>query len=578
MALPTRKKRYFPLYFVKQLMEQKYNRQDFAADALAGVVVALVAIPLGISLAISVGVAPQVGLYTTIIAGLVTAVMGGSRFQVTGPTAAFVAILLPIVHQHGYSGLVLTTGMAGIFLLGMGYARLGRMIQFIPYPVTTGFTAGIGVVILFLQVKDLLGLTLSRAPAGFVDRLYVYYEAFPTLSVPETIVGGATLALILIFKKYTKNIPAPVLVLPIVGSACFLMSLFFQNLHIQTLETTFTSFHNGQVVHGIPSVLPEFSLPFAPLFDHGLVETLQYVRSLLLPAFVVAILAAIESLLSAVVADGLTHTKHSPNVELIGLGIGNIIGSFFGTIPATGAIARTATNIRFGARSQIAAIIHALAVLLIMLFAAPVISQLPMASLAALLIVVSFDMIQPTRLRRLLCIETKSDSIILLSTFCLTICFDMVMGVCMGIVLAALLLIKRTADVTQSQLVPVAEGFTAWEEVHPQDTILYQIKGPLFFGATEKAMAVVSRVMRNVHSVVFVMDAVPHMDITGFIAFDSTIEGLVAQNTTVVLAGIQKQPLELLKKTHFFEDHPNIPLFETTKSALVFLNKRERHP
>ncbi|MDR0406872.1 MAG: STAS domain-containing protein [Holosporales bacterium] len=571
----VRKKRYFPLYIIKQLVEQKYQQQDFIADVLAGIVIALVAIPLGISLAISVGVDPQVGLYTTIVAGLITAIMGGSRFQITGPTAAFVAVLLPIVHQYGYSGLVLTTCLAGIFLLGMGYARFGRMIQFIPYPVTAGFTAGIGVVILSLQIKDLLGMTLSRIPVGFIDRLYVYSDAFYTFSVPEAVVGGITLTLILAFKKYIKKVPAPVLALPMVGSACFCVSLFFPDMHIQTLQTTFTSLHNGRIIHGIPSVLPTFSSPFAPLLEHGFVEALQSVRPFLLPAFVVAILAAIESLLSAIVADGITHTKHSPNAELIGLGVGNIIGSFFGTIPATGAIARTATNIRFGARSQIAAIIHAIAVLLIVLCAAPIISQLPMASLAALLTVVSFDMIQPSRLRHLLRIETKSDSIVLLSTFSLTVCFDMVIGVCIGIVLAALLLIKRTADVTQSQLVSVAERFASLEGAYPEDTILYQIKGPLFFGATEKAMAVVSNVMRNVHSVVFIMDAVPHMDITGFIAFDGTVKELLARNITVVIAGIQEQPLELLKKTHFFEDHPDIPIFKTTKNALTFLNEKE---
>ncbi|MDR2416604.1 MAG: hypothetical protein LBD15_00300, partial [Holosporales bacterium] len=512
MALPIRKKQYFPLYIIKQLIEQKYNKQDFAADALAGIVVALVAIPLGLSLAISVGVAPEVGLYTTIVAGLVTAITGGSKFQITGPTAAFVVILLPIVHQHGYGGLVLTTLMAGLFLIGMGYARLGRVVQFIPYPVTTGFTAGIGVVILVLQLKDLLGLTLPHVPVSFLDRLCSYYKALPTLTISETIVGSTTLVLICLLKKHLRKIPAPILALPIVSGACFFITMFFPHVRIQTLQSAFTSFHNGHVIHGIPSVLPSFSLPFSFLLNQSLAHGLEHIRLLLMPAFVVALLAAIESLLSAVVADGITHTKHSPNAELIGLGLGNIVGACFGAIPATGALVRTATNIRFGARSQVAAIMHAITVLVMMLFAAPIISQLPMASLAALLIIVSLEMIQPSRLRRLLRIETKSDSVVLLSTFCLTVCFDMAIGVCIGIVLAALLLIKRTADVTQSQLVSVAERFSCSSS--SGNTILYQIKGPLFFGATEKAMAVISQVMKNVQSVVFVMDAVPHMDIT----------------------------------------------------------------
>ncbi|MDR1910484.1 MAG: STAS domain-containing protein [Holosporales bacterium] len=568
--MTPRKKQYFPLYIIKQLVERKYNKKDLAADVLAGIVVALVAIPLGISLAISVGVAPEVGLYTTIIAGLITAITGGSRFQITGPTAAFVVILLPIVNQHGYGGLVLTALMAGFFLVGMGYARLGHVVQFIPYPVTTGFTAGIGVVIMTLQVKDLLGLALPRMPASFIDRLYVYYDALPALSISETTVGCVTLVLICFFKKYARKIPAPILALPIISGACFLLSTFYPHIHIQTLQTTFTSLHNGQVIHGIPSTLPSFSLSLCFPPHQGFMQALEHVRLLVLPAFVVAILAAIESLLSAVVADSITHTKHSPNAELIGLGFGNIVGACFGAIPATGALVRTATNIRFGARSQIAAVVHAVAVLGIMLFAAPIISQLPVASLAALLIIVSFEMIQPSRLRRLLRIETKSDSIVLLSTFCLTVCFDMVVGVCMGIVMAALLLIKRTAEVTQSHLVSVAKRASPLPETASDDTILCQIKGPLFFGATEKAMAVVSQVMKNVRFVVFVMDAVPHMDITGFIAFDGAIKGLIADNIKVALAGIQNQPLGLLRKTHFFEENPAVSSFKTTQDALAF--------
>lgn len=548
----------------------KYTLEDFQSDIFAGIIVALVAMPLGLSLAIAAGVSPEIGLYTIISAGLITAILGGSRFQVTGPTAAFVAILLPIVQTYGYQGLILTTFLAGIMLIGMGYMQFGKLIQFIPYPVTAGFTSGIGLVIMTLQIKDFLGLAIKEVSIGFTERVLSIFHSLSTISPVETSIGVITLGALFLVRKYFKKLPAPIVVLPIISLACFLVVNFNNSFQVSTILNTFSHVDNGVVARGLPQSLPHVLLPWTYLniVSDGALDILNNLKDLILPAMTIAILAAIESLLSAVVADGITNTKHNPDSELIGLGIGNLIGSFFGSIPATGAIARTATNINFGGKTQIAAIIHSIIVLLTLVFAAPIISYLPMASLAALLLMVSIDMIDIGKLKKIVLSSPKSDAMVLLITLSMTVLFDMVMGVFVGIILAAFLFMKRMSDVTCGCIFQVETSDIDMEV--SENIICYKINGPLFFGAADKAIKVINDVMPNVDTVVFIMDAVPSIDLTGLSALENSIRKLEHNNKKLIFVGLQEQPASMMKKAGFWSEHYSIQQFATLKEAVMF--------
>ncbi|MFP4611665.1 MAG: C4-dicarboxylic acid transporter DauA, partial [Thiohalophilus sp.] len=371
-----------------------YRLADLRSDLLAGITVGIVAVPLAMALAIASGVPPQYGLYTAIVAGLVIAVSGGSRFSISGPTAAFVVILLPITHAYGLGGLLVTTVMAGIILIIMGVARMGRLIQFIPYPVTIGFTAGIAVVIASLQIKDFLGLATGEMPQHFLEKMGVLLQALPTAHWPDLLIGLLTLSVLLFWSRLKSRIPGHLVALLLGSIAAWLLGVIWPAFSVATINTQFTYLLDGVQQHGIPQAPPlpllPWNLPDAGGQPIGL--SWQLVRELLPSAFTVAMLGAIESLLCAVVADGLTGTRHKPDTELIGQGLGNIVAPFFGGIPATAAIARTATNIRAGGRSPIAAIIHALVILLIVVSLAGLLGYVPMASLAALLLVVAWNM------------------------------------------------------------------------------------------------------------------------------------------------------------------------------------------
>jgi SulP family sulfate permease len=372
---------------LRRVLAKGYGRDDLRADILAGIVVGIVALPLSMALAIAVGVPPQHGLYTTIIAGALIAVLGGCKFQVTGPTAAFIVILAPIVTKFGLAGLLTAGLMAGVMLVGMGVARLGRFIQFIPHPVTTGFTTGIGVVIATLQIKDVLGLDIRAMPDSYVEKLATLWNARGTARVAELAVAGATFALLRIIPRFIKRVPAPLIAIAVVSIAAAVLHQVDPRFDVTTIGSRFHTRVDGVDVAGIPPVLPAPSWPWGS--GH---ITFGMLRELVPSAFAIAMLGAIESLLSAVIADGMTGTKHEPNSELVALGIGNIVAPFFGGIAATGALARTATSIRAGARSPFAAITHAFVVLLCMVLLARLVAFIPMASLAALLLQVAWNM------------------------------------------------------------------------------------------------------------------------------------------------------------------------------------------
>lgn len=529
-----------------------YGAADFRADLMAGAVVGVVALPLAMALAIASGVPPQHGLYTAIVAGVVIALLSGSRFNVSGPTAAFVVVLAPIALQHGLGGLLIATLMAGVILIAMGVLRLGRLIQFIPHPVTTGFTAGIAVVIATLQVKDFLGLTVETMPEHWIERVAALAVAVPTTHLPDLLVGLGTLALLLLWPRITRRIPGPLVALSLAGLGAWLMHSYWPESSVATIGSRF-SWESGGVTHpGIPQQAPQLVLPWLlPGAGGGALSfSLQTFRELLGPALTIAMLGAIESLLCAVVADGMAGTKHDPDAELIAQGAGNVVAPFFGGIAATGAIARTATSIRAGARSPLAAFVHALFVLAAVLALAPVLAWLPMAALSALLLVVAWNMCEARHFAHIVRVAPRGDVAVLLTCFSLTVAFDMVVAVSVGIVLAALLFMRRMADVA---------GARAFEGEHhqfknlPPDVIVYEITGPLFFGAAEKAAVAIglSGGRGSVRAVILDLEDVPVMDVTGLVALESAIGKLKAMGVTVLLAGVQQQPRDVLWRGGF---------------------------
>ncbi len=538
---------------LRESLRDGYGPGDLRADVMAGLVVGVVALPLSMALAIASGVPPQHGLYTAIVGGAVIAVLGGSRVQVSGPTAAFVVILAPIAAEHGVGGLLVATLMAGIILVLMGVAGLGRLIQFIPYPVVTGFTAGIAVVIATLQVRDFLGLTVAEMPDHFGPRLAALWNALPSVRPADTAIGAATLAMLVLGPQVIRRIPAPLIALPAAAVLGIIAERLNPEWAVSTIADRFSYTVDGVTFPGIPQVPP---LPVIPwLLPGGDGEppglSIEMVRSLALPAFAIAMLGAIESLLSAVVADGMAGTSHDPNAELVGQGVGNIVAPFFGGIAATGAIARTATNIRSGARSPIASIVHSGVVLAAVLAAAPWLGYLPMSALAALLLLVAWNMSEARHFAHVLRIAPRSDTVVLLTCFALTIVFDMVISVSVGVVLAALLFMRRMVEVSQTTL--LSEQHPSLGRAMPPSVLVYEIAGPLFFGAAAKAMSALKSIGNGVRVVVLDLRAVPVMDATGLVNLESAVDRLHRAGIHVVIGGVQRGPAQLLVRAGWRE-------------------------
>jgi SulP family sulfate permease len=496
-------------------------------------------------------VPPQHGLYTAIVAGGTIALAGGSRFQVSGPTAAFVVILAPISAQYGLGGLVLATLMAGVLLLTMGLGRLGKLIEYVPYPVTTGFTAGIAVVIGTLQVKDFLGLHTDKLPGHFVPRLRALVEALPTTRPGDLLVGVVTLALLVAWPRLVRSVPAPLAALTLGSLLGWGLQRWVPALGVATIQSRFQYTLGGASHGGIPPLPPLPVLPWRLPGPDGapLGFSFELVQALVPAAFAIAMLGAIESLLSAVVADGLAGGKHDPDGELVGQGIGNVVAPFFGGIAATGAIARTATNIRSGARSPLAAVLHALFILVVMLALAPLLGWLPMASLAALLLTVAWRMSEYRHVLRVTRRGPRSDIAVLWVCLLLTVVFDMVIAVSVGIVLAALLFMRRMAETAEVRLLT--------EEHHhpsgplPRGLILYEVAGPLFFGAAQRAINTLERAGQEAKALVLDLEGVPVLDATGLVNLESAINRLLARGTFVAIGGVQKQPLRVLLQGGF---------------------------
>jgi SulP family sulfate permease len=551
---------------MRRALAQGYDKAALRADVLAGIVVGIVALPLSMALAIAVGVPPQHGLYTAIVAGIVVALTGGSKFQITGPTAAFVVILAPIVSRSGLAGLLCAGVLAGALLIAMGFARLGRLIQYVPHPVTTGFTAGIATVIAVLQLKDVFALPIQHMPETFLEKLHALWLARAGASWPDFGIALLTLALLLLLPraapKLTARVPAPLIAIAAAAVTAALAERLVPGFSVATIGTRFHTQVGSQIVPGIPRVPP---LPMLPWGSGGI--TLGTVNQLVSAAFGIAILGAIESLLSATIADGMTGKKHDPDAELIGLGIGNIVVPFFGGIAATGALARTATNVRAGARSPISAVVHSFVVLLAILLFAPLVAYIPMASLAGLLLLVAWNMSEVRHFLNIVRIAPKSDVFILLLCYLLTVVFDMVIAVSVGVVLAALLFMRRTAELTHSRLLEANESES--EHALAPGVALYEIAGPLFFGAAQNAMGAIGSVGADVRVVVLALGGVPSIDATGFVALESSIKRLRSLGKQVILAGPLPHPRSVFERANLAQHHEHVHFAHSLAEGLV---------
>ncbi len=514
-----------------------YSSKQFIMDLSAGTIVGIVALPLAIAFGIASGVTPEKGLITAIIAGFIISFLGGSRVQIGGPTGAFIVIVYGIVHQYGVNGLIIATLMAGVILVIMGFARFGSIIKFIPYPVIVGFTSGIALLIFSTQIKDFFGLQIDQIPSEFFGKWVEYFFSFSTINFYAFGIASLTLATILLFPKITHKIPGSIVALIVTTAIAY-----FFNLPVETIGSKF-----GE----LPSALPQ---PVFPQIDFAAI------RELIQPATTIAILAAIESLLSAVVADGMIGGKHRSNMELIAQGVANIITPLFGGIPATGAIARTATNIKNGGRTPIAGIVHSLVLLLITLFFGHLARLIPLATLAAILVTVAYNM---SEWRSFIAIfkSPKSDLIVLLTTFGLTVVFDLTIAIQVGMILAVILFMRSMAIVTNVGIITrelkdddeLFDANAIASKKVPKNVEVFEINGPFFFGAVSKFRDAIRIIETPPKVLIIRMRNVPAIDGTGIHALEEVYHNVVKKGTQLILSGVHIQVLMVLDQSGFLK-------------------------
>lgn len=511
-----------------------YSGKQLAGDVVSGIIVAIIALPLSIALAIASGVGPEQGLYTAIIAGFFISAFGGSRVQIGGPTAAFVVIIYGIVYNYGVEGLAVATIMAGIILIIMGVLRFGTLIKFIPYTITTGFTCGIAVTLFVGQIKDFLGLNIEKVPSEFLPKMQSYVENVSTINIQATLIGLLAVVIMLLWPKVTDKIPSS-LVAIIVTTIIVKVA----GLNVNTIGSVF-----GQ----LSSSLPGFRLPAV---DAALI------RQMIQPAFTIAVLAGVESLLSAVVADGMIGDKHKSNAELLGQGLGNIFSGLFGGIPATGAIARTAANVRNGGRSPIAGIVHCITLAIILVLLMPLAAMIPMTTLAAVLLVVAANMADWEDFVYLCKTAPLSDSIVLVVTFLLTVFFDLVVAIEVGVVLAAILFMKRMSETSEIR---------SWKDDEDLETMpgekekllslnkairVFEISGPLFFATADKLLDIGGK--KNTKVIIIRMRGVTAIDASAMKKLHEMVEAVLKEGTKVIFSHVNEQPLKVMEKDRFID-------------------------
>lgn len=534
---------------LRDVLTRGYGRRDFMGDLTAGITVGIVALPLAMALAIASGVAPQQGLYTAIVAGALIALTGGSRVNVSGPTAAFVVVLLPIAQRFGLGGLLTASAMAGLILLLMGLARLGRFIELVPYPVTVGFTSGIAVVIATLQLKDFLGLPVGTLEGHYWVKLGVLLGALPQTHTADLLIGALTLGVMVLWPRLGLRFPGHLVALLAGSLLSLLLARIGPEWTVDTIGSRFTWTAGAQSGHGIPPLLPQWQWPWTQPGPDGQPLGLSFglLQDLLGPAFAIAMLGALESLLCAVVADGMAGTRHDPNAELVGQGLGNLVAPFFGGIAATAAIARTATNVRAGARSPLASVIHAGVVLIAVVALAGLLSYLPMAALAGLLLMTAWNMSEARHFVRVVRRAPGSDVMVLLTCFALTVLFDMVVAVTVGMGLAAILFIKRVIDLTEGRLLSTNGSVGAGVSDLP-GVLVYDINGPLFFGAAQKALRTLHTVDPGLRVLILDMADVQLMDMTGMTALEELVKQAQRQRQTVIVCGLAPRLILKLRR------------------------------
>ena len=532
---------------------KSYSKEKLVKDIIAGIIVAIIALPLSIALALASGVGPQEGIYTAIVAGFIISFLGGSTVQIAGPTAAFATIVAGIVAKNGMEGLVVATVLAGVFLVLMGVFKLGSLIKYIPYTITTGFTAGIAVTILIGQLKDFFGLTYAggEKPIEAIEKLEVFFKYIGTINIEAVIVGVVSLAILIVWPYINKKIPGS-LIAVIVGS------LLALKMDVPTIGSSFT----------LTSALPKFNLP---AFD------LAIVKNVLPDAFTIAILAAIESLLSCVVADGMTNTKHRSNAELVAQGVGNMGSALFGGIPATGAIARTAANIKNGGSTPIAGMVHAVVLLVVLVFLMPYASFIPMPTIAAILFIVAYNMCQWRPFVHLCKTAPKSDIAVLVLTFILTVVFDLVIAIEVGFVLACLLFMKRMSDET---------GVVGWKYVEedtddseklrvlPKEIRVYEITGPLFFGVADVLAKISTKEFTK--CLIIRMRSVPAIDVTAMNAMEELYTKCTEKGIKVIFSHVNDQPMRVMDKAGFVEKVGRKNFCEHIDSAIALAMQSQK--
>ncbi|MGD9624065.1 MAG: C4-dicarboxylic acid transporter DauA [Arcobacter sp.] len=516
-------------------------------NILSGLTVGIIALPLSMALAIATGVPPQLGLYTAIVAGILAAVFGSSKINISGPTAAFVVILIPIVQEFGISGLLLCGLLSGIILVFIGVLKLGTLIELIPYPVTVGFTSGIAVVIATFQIKDFFGLKIENFDGHYLDKIYLIFNSFHTIEFAEFFTGALTLFLLILWQKTKSKIPAALIALLFSTLIVTFLNIYIPNIDIATISSTF-HYKIGELEgNGIPPIPLQFSLPWSFLKPEEI--NLDLIYKLLPHAIAIAILGALESLLCAVISDGMTGNKTNPNKELIGQGITNIVVPFFGGIPATAAIARTVVNIKSGATSKESSIVHSLFILVSITFISTYLSYLPMASLSALLLMVAWNMSEVKHFINIIKVAPKNDVYVLLTCFILTVLIDMQIAVAVGIGLASILFIKRTIDLYSIELVNT-KNLNIHPEI-PENISIYDINGPMFFGAAQNALKTLLNTNEDIDIVILNMQNVTMIDMTAIVALKSIVDNFKNQKKKLIFCGLNNRIYRKLEKANF---------------------------
>ncbi len=540
------------LFSILKNSPEELKGKSLLNNIIAGIIVAIVALPLSIALAISSGVSPEQGLVTAILAGFLISFLGGSRVQIGGPTAAFVVIICGIIAQYGFMGLVIATIMAGIILIIFGILKFGDVIKFIPYPITVGFTSGIAVTLFATQLKDFLELDIDSVPSEFIPKIGSYIENISTINYTSLLIGLLAIAIIVCWNKISKRIPGPLVALVVTT-----LIVYFGDLDVMTIGKKF-----GQLSSEFP----------APIFfgDDFQMPTFDMIMTLMPSAFTIAVLAGIESLLSAVVADGMTGDKHDSNTELIAQGVANIASAIFGGLPATGAIARTAANIKNGGRTPIAGMVHALVLLVIMLVAMPLAQLIPMTTLAAILIVVSFNMFDFGAFPQI-AKTTKSDFSTLILTFVLTVVFDLVVAIEIGMVLAMFLFIRKMANTLKINTVSKVNESDTYKYIN-KEILVYEIAGPMFFGASTKFVDTMKTMNVKSDILILRMQNVPLIDGTLIDSLQQILDYTRKHHIMILFAELQPQPKKVIEKIGINDSIGNDRFFTTIDDAFAVAN------